>query len=150
MLYIAGFVVVTIILIRISEYQGIWAYVWRLLAAAFFGVIVWLIIGTFISPYIPQEKSIMYIKEIYPINNNRDYFSMSTSGGDNNTICHYCSYEDGEIQIKKFCTDGSIKITHGSDKAELVAYTYRFKDNKIWGYMITFPKMLDEYEFILP
>ena len=150
MLYVIGFVVVTIILIRISGYQGICAYVWRLLAAAFFGAIVWLIIGTFISPCIPQEKSIMYVKEIYPINNNGDYFSMFTSRGGDNTICYYCSYENGEIQIKKFCTDGSIKITHGSDKAELVAYTYRFKDNKIWEYMIAFPKMLDEYEFKLP
>lgn len=150
MLYVIGFVIVTIILIRISGYQGICTYVWRLLAAAFFGAIVWLIIGTFISPYIPQEKSIMYVKEIHPINNNGDYFSISTSRGDNNTMCYYYSYKDGEIQIEKICTDESIKITHGSDKAKLVAYTYRFKNNKIWGYMIAFPKMLDEYEFKLP
>nr|DAJ75567.1 MAG TPA: hypothetical protein [Bacteriophage sp.] len=149
MLYIVGFVVVTIILIIIFGCGGIWACVWRLLAAAFFGAIVWLLIGTFISPCIPQEKSIMYVKETYPINNNGDYFSMSVSKG-NNTICHYCSYEDGEIQIENFCTDKSIKVTHGSDKAELVAYTYRFKDNKIWGYMIAYPKMLGEYEFRLP
>lgn len=149
MLYIVGFVVITIILIRIFECEGIWACVWRLLLAVFFGAVVWLLTAPFISPYIPQEKSILYVKEICPINNNGDYFSMSASKG-NNTICHYCSYEDGEIQIEKICTDERIKVTHGSDKAELVAYTYRFKDNKIWGYMIAYPKILGKYEFRLP
>ena len=149
MLYVIGSVVITIILIRILECHGIWSCVWRLLVATFFGALCWLVVGVFISPCIPQEKNIMYVKEIYPINNNGDYFSMSASKGDN-TICHYCSYKDGEIQIEEFCTDESIKITHGSDKTELVAYTYRFKGNKIWGYMIAFPKILGTYEFRLP